>query len=68
LVSRAWFAERTGAALTSRMNAGADDARNLALACARCNHHKGNGPDARGLGDPRAFELVETLVQRRLER
>ena len=46
----------------------ANDARNLALACAGCNHDKGKGPDARGPTDERAREVVAALLARRLER
>jgi HNH endonuclease len=47
---------------------GPSDARNLALACARCNQQKGRGPDAAGPGDARARAIVRTLLDRRAER
>ena len=68
VVPRAWFGKRAAALLTARVGDDPDDARNLALACARCNQDKGKGPDARGPSDPRAFEVVEMLLARRLAR
>ncbi len=47
VVPQAWFGRRAAAALTARVGDDADDPRNLALACARCNHDKGTTP-----GDP----------------
>ena len=67
VIPRSWFGKRAAAALTEGL-AGADDPRNLALACARCNQQKGKGPDAQGPGDPRARELVARLAQVRLAR
>jgi 5-methylcytosine-specific restriction endonuclease McrA len=67
VVPRAWFGRRAAAALVARV-AAPDDPRNLALACTRCNHAKGRGPDERGPADPRALEVVEALLARRLER
>lgn len=68
VVPQAWFGKRAAGALTARVGDDADDARNLALACARCNQAKGKGPDARGPADARAFEVVQTLLERRLSR
>lgn len=68
VVPQAWFGKRAAAALTARVGDAADDARNLAIACRRCNHDKGKGPDARGPTDPRAFDVVEALLARRLQR
>lgn len=68
VVPRAWFGKRAAAAVTARVGDHPDDARNLALACARCNHDKGKGPDARGPGDPRALEIVEAPLSSRLGR
>lgn len=68
VVPRAWFDRRAAAALTVQVGEDADDPRNLALACARCNHGKGKGPDARGPGDTRAREVVEALLATRLSR
>lgn len=68
VVPQAWFGRRAAAALTSRVGDNADDARNLALACARCNHDKGRGHDARGPSDRRALDVVEALLARRLAR
>ena len=68
VVPRAWFGKRAAAPLTARVGDEPDDARNLAVACARCNHDKGKGPDARGPSDARAVEVVEALLTRRLAR
>lgn len=68
VVPQAWFGKRAASALTSRVGEDADDPRNLAIACARCNHDKGKGPDARGPQDPRAVDVVTALLARRLAR
>ena len=68
VVPQAWFGRRAAAALCSRVGDDADEARNLALACAGCNHGKGKGHDARGPGDARALEVVTALLDRRLAR
>lgn len=68
VVPQAWFGKRAAAALTREVGDAANDARNLALACAGCNHDKGKGPDARGPTDERAREVVGALLARRLER
>lgn len=68
VVPQAWFGKRAAATLTAQVGGDADDARNLALACAACNHGKGVRHDARGPGDPRAFEVVSQLLQRRCAR
>jgi 5-methylcytosine-specific restriction endonuclease McrA len=68
VVPSAWFGRRAAAALTARVGDDADDPRNLALACMRCNHGKGASHDARGPGDPRAFEVVASLLDARLAR
>ncbi len=47
---------------------GTDDLGNLGLACARCNHQKGVTHDKKGLGDPRAAQVVEKLLARRAQR
>ena len=67
VVPQAWFGKRAAMPLTDRVG-DADDARNLSLACARCNQDKGKGPDARGPSDERAHEVVEALLGRRLAR
>ena len=66
-VPRSWFEKRAAAAITMGLE-GADDPRNLALACARCNQQKGKGPDAQGPGDPRALEIVARLAEARRAR
>lgn len=68
VVPRAWFGKRAADALVTRVGRDPDDARNLALACARCNHDKGKGPDARGPADARAMEVVGALLDARLRR
>lgn len=68
VVPQAWFGKRAALPLTSRVRGNSDDARNLAIACQRCNHDKGKGPDARGPGDARAFEVVGALLAKRLSR
>lgn len=68
VVPRAWFGKRAAAALTARVDDAPDHPRNLAIACERCNHDKGKGPDARGPHDARAYEVVDALLSRRLER
>lgn len=68
VVPRAWFDKRAASALVIRVGGDPDDARNLAIACTRCNHDKGKGPDARGPSDARAFAVVETLLGTRLGR
>lgn len=60
IVPQSWFV-RWPNALCCRALAGADDPRNLALACARCNHDKGKDLDVRGPGDARALEVVQAL-------
>ncbi len=68
VVPQAWFGKRAAASLTAQVGEDADDPRNLALACARCNHGKGKGHDARGPGDARAHEVVAALLATRLSR
>lgn len=67
VVPRAWFGKRAAASLCADLD-GPDDPRNLALACARCNHSKGRGPDAKGPADARAFQVVEQLRAARMAR
>ena len=68
VVPSAWFGRRAAAELTARVGNDADDPRNLALACAPCNHGKGCSHDARGPGDERAREVVAALLDARLIR
>ncbi len=56
------------AALCALVGDDANDARNLALACAGCNHAKGRRHDANGAGDARAYEVVSALLSARLAR
>ena len=68
VVPQAWFGRRAASALTEQVGADADDPRNLSLACARCNHDKGKGHDARGPRDARAREVIGALLDTRLLR
>jgi hypothetical protein len=68
VVPRAWFGQRSAASLCAQVDDDADGARNLAIACARCNHDKGKGPDARGPSDARAFDVVGAMLGRRMDR
>lgn len=68
VVPRAWFGKRAAADLTARVCDDPDDARNLAVACAGCNHGKGMSHDARGPDDARARTVIERLLATRLER
>lgn len=68
VVPQAWFGRRPAAVLTAQVGNAPNDPRNLALACAGCNHDKGKGPDARGPVDPRSREVVAALLARRLAR
>lgn len=64
IVPRSWFNRRAAEDLTAAVG-GPADARNLALACARCNQQKGRGPDAAGPSNGRAREVVRALIERR---
>jgi 5-methylcytosine-specific restriction endonuclease McrA len=68
VVPQAWFGKRAAAALCERVGDDTNDPRNLAIACANCNHGKGMSHDARGPGDARAFEVVSRLLDSRLAR
>lgn len=68
VVPQAWFGRRAAGALTAQVGDDANDPRNLALACAGCNHAKGVRHDARGPNDPRAHEVVQGLLDTRLQR
>ena len=67
IVPRSWFGRSQAKDLVVQVES-ADDPRNLALACARCNHQKGRGPDARGPADTRAYAIVERLLATRMSR
>ncbi len=67
VVPRAWFDRRQAAALVALVG-DADDPRNLALACARCNHQKGRGPDALGPTDAHAYAVIARLLETRMAR
>ena len=68
VVPQAWFGKRAVAALTAQVGDDANDARNLAVACASCNHGKGMSHDARGPADDRARTVIARLLQSRLAR
>jgi 5-methylcytosine-specific restriction endonuclease McrA len=68
VVPQAWFGKRAASTLTAQVGDEPDDARNLAVACAGCNHGKGVSHDARGPSDGRALEVIAQLLQRRLAR
>jgi len=68
VVPQAWFGRRPASGLTAQVGDDANDARNLAIACAGCNHGKGVRHDARGPADPRAREVVQSLLETRLQR
>ncbi|WP_415916823.1 HNH endonuclease [Xanthomonas arboricola] len=68
VVPQAWFGRRAAATLCAQVGDDANAARNLALACAGCNHAKGRRHDANGAGDARAVEVVSALLSARLAR
>lgn len=68
VVPQAWFGKRAAAALTALVRDGNNDARNLAIACASCNHDKGLSHDARGPNDERARIVIGQLLEKRLAR
>ncbi|MEO8000693.1 MAG: HNH endonuclease [Arenimonas sp.] len=68
VVPQAWFGERAAKALTARVGEHADDPRNLALACTRCNHDKGKSHDANGPNDLRAVKVITSLLEKRISR
>ncbi|WCE02925.1 HNH endonuclease [Pseudoxanthomonas sp. JBR18] len=68
VVPQSWFGMASAQALTARVGGDADDPRNLALACASCNHGKGRHHDANGPRDARAIEVVTALLDKRLQR
>jgi 5-methylcytosine-specific restriction endonuclease McrA len=67
IVPRSWFPLREARDLCSRVD-DEDDPRNLSVVCARCNHDKGTRVDADGPRDPRAREVIETLLEKRSRR
>ncbi len=64
IIPRSWFGQSAARELCARLS-DADDPRNLALACARCNHDKGTGPDSDGPRDWRALEVIEMQLASR---
>ena len=67
IVPQAWFGRLAARDLCKGLD-GPDDPRNLGIACARCNHDKGKGPDKRGAADPVAHALVARLLSERAQR
>ena len=67
VVPQSWFDKRAAADLIADMT-GPNDARNLSLACPRCNQGKGARHDAKGPNHARAREVVTQLKHRRMER
>lgn len=65
VIPQSWFGERAAKTLCSQVGDDANDPRNLALACTRCNHDKGKSHDARGPNDIRAVEVISALLERR---
>lgn len=68
VVPQAWFGKRAAAELTASVGENPNDARNLALACAKCNHGKGMSHDAHGPNNERARAVVGKLLLNRLAR
>ncbi len=68
VVPQAWFGKRAAAVLTAQVGDDANDPRNLAVACASCNHGKGMSHDARGPNDERARTVIGRLLDSRLAR
>ena len=68
VIPQAWFGENAAKNICSRVGGDADDPRNLALACTRCNHGKGKSHDARGPNDTRALEVISALFAKRIIR
>lgn len=68
VVPQAWFGKRAAKELTARVGDNPNDPRNLAVACAACNHGKGISHDARGPKDERARQVVGNLLLNRLAR
>lgn len=68
VVPQSWFGRRAAAPLCALVGDDANDARNLALACANCNHAKGRGHDVNGASDTRAYAVVSALLNARLAR
>ena len=67
IVPRSWFSKKRPGELAESLG-NPDDARNLALACARCNWGKGSRHDHRGPEDPRTLEVVGALLRKRMQR
>jgi 5-methylcytosine-specific restriction endonuclease McrA len=66
VIPSSWFGRRSVAALTARVD-GPEDARNLAIACSRCNHAKGARHDPHPSQEA-SRQYVQALLERRLAR
>lgn len=67
IVPRSWFRRRAARELVEQVRT-PEDLRNLAVACARCNHEKGMRHDADGPASERAREVVTRLLDARRRR
>ncbi|HRD73703.1 MAG TPA: HNH endonuclease [Aquimonas sp.] len=68
VIPQAWFGKRAASTLCASVDNDPNHPRNLAVACGRCNQSKGKGPDARGPADPRALQVITTMLARRQSR
>lgn len=66
VIPSSWFGRRVAAELTARVR-GAEDPRNLAIACRRCNHAKGARHDPHPDREA-SRQVVEALLARRWAR
>lgn len=62
------ISEATIEHIVPRTHGGTDELRNLALACARCNHQKGRRHDVKRRGDLKLEAMIARLRARRDER
>jgi 5-methylcytosine-specific restriction endonuclease McrA len=62
------LSEATVEHVVASAHGGGDDAENLAIACARCNHEKGVRHDRRHATDARRLEVEAALLAERRRR
>ncbi len=62
------ISEATIEHIVPRTHGGDDSLENLALACARCNHEKGQRHDRQPRGTPRLEQMIERLQAERKKR
>jgi 5-methylcytosine-specific restriction endonuclease McrA len=67
IIPQSWFEKRAAADLIGDLGH-ANNVRNLALACPRCNQSKGHGHDKAGPADRRAREVIQSLFDKRQAR